>query len=478
MAFKIASIFRENHPQGRFGKIFRLFLGSGGTFSMALLLAPFLVQRVEGFPLKMTPGHGVEDMEIRDLLQSIAQPIMQKIPALRQTEFYILANDQFNAFAIEHGSLFHPSLLDAPCVFLHTGVIEREDLGALVLVLFHELGHLAGKHMSHIKTAMSENFSHSLVPAALGCLVGGLTGSVLPAVLGLQMSQLRSFLSQLRYTRAHESAADAFAFKHMAALHWPIADGLKMMERHAKKEDLNYKNQYLLTHPFFTDRARAIPHYFKKEGEFPQDLRQKFERVKIKVVAFSAPLAKVDSLIEQTPVAEKNKNYGRAIAAYRQGKTPQALHLLSLFEGENLGADAYTCELRAQILLTQGRTQEALGAINQALGLSPKNIHLLLQKSFVLLSLPQGAPEVVALLEPWVSRYGHWDALWHWLGKAYAQVGNRGRMEICLAERYALLQKWSQAEYHLSLGQKLLSPQDPYRQRGQDLRHHMKESKR
>jgi predicted Zn-dependent protease len=439
-----------------------------------LILGIFIGAQVQAFPLKMASGNLVEDWEIKDLLNSIAGPVIQKNPSLRQTQFFILSNHEFNAFAIEHASLFHPGFLDAPCVFLHTGVIEREDLGTLVLVLFHELGHLSGKHMTHIKTAMDANFGNNLAPMALGCLLGGLTGSLLPVLIGPHLSQMKSFLAQLRYTRGHESSADAFAFKNMAALNWPIADGLKMMMRHAKKEDLNYKTQYMRSHPFFADRARASERYFQKKGSFPQTLQIAFDKVKIKVIAFSADLSQVESYVEQANVSPKIKNYGRAIAAYRQGKTNQALTLLGTFERENGGLTQHTAELRSQILFAHGRSQEALSSINMALSFSPKNIIFLIQKSLILLSMPNRFAEVIPILEPLVAVHGHQEALWYWLGKAYERSGNKGRMHVCLAEHYAIGQKWAQAEHHIRSGQKMLTPRDPYLQRSKDLLCHIK----
>lgn len=446
--------------------------------SFLWILGALIGTAVQAFPLKMASGNVIEDLETKDLLDTIARPVLAKTPSLRKTQFFILSHTQFNAFAIEHASLFHPGFLDVPCVFVHTGVIEREDLGTLVLVLFHELGHLAGKHMSHLKTAMDENFGNSLAPAALGCLLGGLTGSLLPVLLGPYLSQMNAFVTQLRYTRGHESSADTFAFKNMAALNWPIADGLKMMMRHAQKEDLNYKTQYMNSHPFFTDRARAAQHYFEKTGTFPETLRTAFEKVKIKIIAFSSALSHIDGCVERALVSPKIKNYGRAIAAYRQGKTHQALTLLSTFEQDNGGVTAYTAELRSQILFANGRTEEALKAIHTALSFAPKNIGFLVQKSLMLLSIPQRFSEVIAILEPLVSSHAHHEALWYWLGMAYERAGNKGRMNICLAERYALMQKWSQSEHCLRLGQKYLTANDSYWQRSKDLLDHIKARKK
>jgi predicted Zn-dependent protease len=116
--------------------------------------------------------------------------------------------------------------------------------------------------------------------------------------------------------------------------------------------------------------------------------------------------------------------------------------------------------------------------MDNALSFSPKNISLLLQKSFILSNLPHGSKDVVRILEPLVSTHGHYDALWHWLGKAYATMGHTGRMEMCLAERYSIMQKWSQAEFHIRRAQKLLPQNDPYHQRSKDLLHHIKKCKK
>jgi predicted Zn-dependent protease len=432
-----------------------------------------------GFPLKMGAGALIEDSEIQNLFRLLSDSLIKKNPELSKVQFYVISDGSFNAFAVPHCSLIHPSFSDHPGIFFHTAVLERESLGTVILVLFHEFGHIYGKHSEFFKTYNDNNFFQKLLPTALGCILGGITASLTPILLGLHASGVRSLLSQMRYSRSHESAADSFAFRNLMALNWPVADGLKMLECNARKEHHEYNDLYIRSHPFFEDRARACRQiYPNSTGTFPEHLHAAFEKAKIKLVAFLSPIAGVDACIEGARVPAKIKNYGRAIAAYRQGKTDRALNLLSAFEQDHHGGDAYTWELRSQILFTDGRTAAALKAINKALDFTPKNYNLLIQKSIILLSKPDGFKEVISILDPLKMLYSRHVHLWHWLGMAYSKAGNKGRTQICLAEQSAIMQQWSKAEQHIKLAQTHLSPQDPYFQRSKDLLMHIKDHKK
>jgi predicted Zn-dependent protease len=263
----------------------------------------------------------------------------------------------------------------------------------------------------------------------------------------------------------------------MLALNWPTTGALNMMLRHARKESLNYKSLYTRSHPFFADRAKALQNHAQSKNIFPQELTRAFQKIKIKVIAFSSPLHTVDSVINDAPIDDAIKPYGRAIAAYRHGKTEKALRLIDDFEQKNGGKTKYTYELRSEILLTAGRAQQSLEAMNGALAVDPKNLNFVIQKAVILFHLKRFS-EMITLLQPMLSTHAHKDALWYWLGLAYERTNNKGRMYVCLAERYALMQEWAKAKHYLVLSQKVLPKTDEFAQRRNDLIFHIKENKK
>ncbi len=161
--------------------------------------------------------------------------------ALRATT---LRDDEANAFALPGGE-----------TFVLTGLADRlrGDDDALRGVLAHELGHAARRH------GVRSMVRARVYPLALATLFGGLGD------LSLSLVGAASSLEGLRYSRAMEDEADAFAVE-LLGRRGESAEGLARFLESLERAPVP---TVLSTHPESAARARAIRSRTRRGGSAP-----------------------------------------------------------------------------------------------------------------------------------------------------------------------------------------------------------------
>ena len=397
----------------------------------------------------------MEDSEVSHFLETIIDPVRKKNKRTRPVKVHLLMNRQFNAFAI-----------DKPVIFLHVGVIERNDLGGLVSVLLHEMGHIAGHHVFKMKDSQREGLKKGLASTALACILGGVTGSLVPVLAGLDVMMMGATSSMMRHSRDHEYFADAFAVRALRDNGWPTGVFLDLMKEMSLRDSPNYP-AYLRTHPFSLDRLAAAKRVGNHEGCFPQSMREGFDKIKMKILAYCLPLDQVMARVQNASVKEAFKDYGCAIVAYRSGQLDKALSHLEKFECSSGGRSPYTEELRAQILLEKRQLDKALIAIQSSCESHPRDIHFALLKARILFEMGR-FKELVSLLESHAQEHRKNYDLWYWLGKGYDGLGRRERSCICQGEGAVLVGQYDLAMKCIRRAGNLAA-EDPYSIRRQEL---------
>lgn len=161
--------------------------------------------------------------------------------------------------------------------------------------------------------------------------------------------------------------------------------------------------------------------------------------------------------------------YGRAIVAYRRGQKDHALHYLGIFEHANGGPDAFTWELRAQILANHGAVDLALHAMDRALSLQPQNPFFAFFKARLLWQMAhtcQGtqkkicSQQALALLHPLTHHLLLRALAWQMLAKMYGIMQAPGRVKACLAEEASAKQQWPLAAHYAEEALKRLPASD------------------
>lgn len=373
----------------------------------------------------------IRDAEIENTIGRMTAPLLQAAGIGPRAVTIRLVNDQaLNAFATTEMR-----------IFLNTGLVLRaREPSELIGVIAHEVGHLAGGHLLRLKDQMLQAQVTSLLGALAGAAVGAASGRPdvgAAVVLGSGHAATREFLS---FTRAQESAADAFAMRVLDATGQSAAGLLRFFHELQGQEALLSSGQdpYLRTHPLTRVRIDALAHHVEvsphsKAPPSPAQ-REAFARMQAKLNAFLLPSTRALALYPPTDASIAGR-YGRAIAHYRRADLAQALPLINGLIEER-PRDPYFFELKGQMLFENQRLPEAAAAYDSAARLAPTEPLILTSYAHVLLELgdPARLPEARAALEAALGIEPDNPFAWRQLATAYGKAGDTAMAAYALAE--------------------------------------------
>ena len=404
----------------------------------------------------------LRDPDIEYGLSRIAAPILRAAGlSSSNTRIYLVNDQKFNAFVIDHNS-----------IFLNSGLINKiEDVEVLQAVIAHEAAHIANGHLARRRA----NFRSARSAAGLGLLLGAIAAAAgggaeaaAGVVVGTQNSALRSFLS---HTRAEEASADRSAAGYLSAAGVSPKGLVKLHQAFSGQELLSASRQdpYTRSHPLSRDRMRAAEAYVAAYGDTSKrdpDAEYWYARVRGKVTAFTrSPKWTIRRIRE-----EKFKDVRlmrEAVAYHRQNDMRKALKAINQTLSLR-GADPYYLELKGQILMENRRWNEALSAYRRASELAPKNALIL--GGYGRVQLASGQPKsALSAMERARARDFRDSRLLRDMSLAYAKLGQNGMAAVVTAERYALLGRMDDAGLHAKRAVALLPRGSAAWRRAQDV---------
>ncbi|MEM9212832.1 MAG: M48 family metalloprotease [Cyanobacteria bacterium P01_F01_bin.150] len=178
----------------------------------------------------------IEDEVVLDYVNDIGQDLAELGGRTEfEYEFYVVAEDELNAFALPGGK-----------IFINAGAITRTDTGAeLAGLIAHELAHAILSHGFQQVTR------------------GNLTANVLQAV---PYGGLVTNLTVLRYSRDMERQADRLGTRLLASSPY-AADGLRNLMQTLLDESGNSSRfDWLSTHPDTPERIRNLERLIERNG--------------------------------------------------------------------------------------------------------------------------------------------------------------------------------------------------------------------
>src|SRR5215471_4596636 len=155
----------------------------------------------------------IRDAEIEQLLRDYTRPVLHAAGLAQRNIRVVIINDRtFNAFVI-----------DAKRIFVNAGALmDAETPNQIIGVLSHETGHIAGGHLSKMRselanaqTAMIIGMLLGIGAAAAGARSGQVGGN--PALAAMTAPQSLITRSLLAYARAQEEQADRAGVKFLNA---------------------------------------------------------------------------------------------------------------------------------------------------------------------------------------------------------------------------------------------------------------------
>jgi predicted Zn-dependent protease len=400
----------------------------------------------------------IRDSEIENTIRTFAAPVFQAA-GLDPTsiQVYIVKDPSLNAFVAGGQKLF-----------LYTGLLmQSEDPGALIGVIAHETGHIAGGHLSQTRDALAASSAQQILAAVVGAAAAVATkrGDVGAAVaLGGHTLGQSSFL---HYSRTQEGAADSAAMRYLDATQQSAKGLFGFLNTMADQELLSTRHQqpYLLTHPLTRDRLNALEAHISRskysEKPFPIQYMEMHDRLRAKLKAFLDPPSRTLRLFKESDTSVAAR-YARAIAYYRRPDLDKALPIMESLITEH-PHDPFFLELKGQILFENGRAAEALAPYQDAVKIVPSAPLLRLQLARVQLEMndPTLLDPAIANLRAALQTEPRSLSVWRNLAIGYGRKGDMGMSALAQAEEAYIRGKKTDARYHAEKAKKLLPAGSP-----------------
>jgi predicted Zn-dependent protease len=169
------------------------------------------------------------------------------VAAARPTPFdvrwYVVEDEELNAFAIPGGS-----------IYVNTGLIAKvQHADELVGVLAHELGHVTARHVAQ---NVRRQRNTGLIATIFTFVVAILTGNPYLANAGDLVSQIAGIAYLNTFTRDFEREADALGLETLVKSGWNPEGMTRLFETLKKEGGGGGGPQFLMSHPATDERIQ------------------------------------------------------------------------------------------------------------------------------------------------------------------------------------------------------------------------------
>ena len=306
----------------------------------------------------------VTNPEVERYIDRIGQRILSTMgPQPFDYRFFVIQDDQLNAFAVPGGS-----------IFFFTGLIEKTKTTSEVAgVLGHEITHVKGHHMAR----QSGPDAISLL-GLLGAFLLARTGSGSGGQAAGAVGQAIAATRQIAYSRQLEMEADTLGVRYMSAAGFDPKGSLGFLKTLDQERALNPIDfpAYMMTHPVTQERIANTELVIRSLGKTEIKVEQADLLKKIQVIIrierrdSDAVLAEYDKLVRQNPENAESLHL-LGVAQQLTGQLAQAKQ--NYEKARRLSLENPDLDRDMGRLYTQtGEYALALAAFNQALAQEPK----------------------------------------------------------------------------------------------------------
>ena len=303
----------------------------------------------------------LDDPDIAQYINKLGQQVLAVAgPQYFDYHFFVVKNDQFNAFAAPSG-----------LIFFNSGLIKTmQSENQLLSVLAHEIAHVVSRHLSD-RIAKQEKVSTASLLFGLDSLAvcnPALTQGLFSGALA------ENQLAGLNFSRQDEEQADRLAFGWLTIMgRNPTAmeSMLKTMRRITR-----YRSEqlppYLLTHPNPEARLDYVQSLLELERSkigkkpFPENLGTfPFLRFKYRVLSQSVDPEDLRAHYANTLASTEDSvqvamaHYGLALLSAQENKFQEAQKHLAIVRNEFPGRDILKVDLAA-LYIDAGELEKAV----------------------------------------------------------------------------------------------------------------------
>ncbi|MBX3457661.1 MAG: M48 family metalloprotease [Candidatus Paracaedibacteraceae bacterium] len=433
------------------------------------LIALLIIPQISYAVIEFKQGSVIVDDEIEELLSDWITSLF-KVAGLKdhKPKIYLVVNPEINAAATVGGVIMIQSGLIAKC----------ENASQLLGVLAHEVGHIAGGHVSRIDQAATE----ALIPAGAALILGGAlalaTGNPSLLAAGIYGGGHVFERGMLKFSRTQESSADQAAMKYLDQLGWGVT-GMRDFFKIIDEKMALYAQQlspYAMSHPMTSERIKAVDDHAKLHPNQtpPAAIEANFQRLRAKVLGFFDDPRSLLQNLGRKKLSAEGQQYAKAIALYRLGRYPEALSELdSLIKSTNSG---WYHEMKGQILFDTGKIPESIQCLETASKSRPKAKYLRVMLAHAILESkdPNRAMKAKAILIPITQKDPDNAFAFRLLAIAEGNSNNPGLASLAIAEEAYAKGDIDLTRSKVTQAIKELRKGTPSHQRALDLQHEMK----
>ena len=407
----------------------------------------------------------VRDAEIENTIRAYAAPLFGAAGLSNDAISVHLVNDRvLNAF-----------VAGGQRIFVNTGLLIRAERPAQVIgVLAHEIGHISGGHLARLSDAIDTASTAMILSLLFGAAaaVAGSGEAATAAVLGGQHVAERNLLA---FSRAQESAADQAGAGFLEQTNQSASGLIEFLRIIGSQDALMYDRQdpYARTHPMTPERVAALESRMSRSParnakDTPENI-ERFKRMKAKLIGY---LDGLPATLRQYPESDTSLygRYARAFAYFRaldfKRAEAETDALIQLYPN-----DPYFRELKADILLNQGKVADSLPPIREAHRLAPNEPLLTFGVGQRLVALEGNSqlPEAIGMLKQVTAVEPDNSAAWQQLAVAYGRNNDIGMASLASAERYLISGTYRDAIGQAERASRLMKEGTPGWLRAQDI---------
>jgi predicted Zn-dependent protease len=444
-----------NSPLARIARLFMLAL----MLSMSIV-QPALAQQDDSGPSEL------RDTETELMFKQMATPLIVAAGLDPNSVKVALLNDpEINAF-----------VATGQTVYVQSGLLEAcDNVNQLQGVVAHELGHVVAGDSIRSGEGVKQATGIEILSLLLGA-VAIAAGAGPDAGVGIMQAGQRAALGEfLAFTRAQEATADASGARFLSKA-GISGKGLLDFFNKLQNEEYRYaiysKDSFDTNHPLTRERIQALQQKLQADPAYnkPIDpaLEARFERVKAKLLGYIDPKQAVIKYPEtdQSVPAHYARAYAYHLGGYPQKAEAEADALLA-----KDAHDPFFLELKGQILLEDGKPNQAIAPLREAVQRSNEApmIAAMLGHALVATEDPKNFQEAKQILKVAVSRDNEDPFAWYQLGIIYDREGDDARAALATAERSNLQNDPKMALASANMAMKGIPPGTPDYLRAQDI---------
>jgi beta-barrel assembly-enhancing protease len=372
--------------------------------------------------------------------------------------FFVIEDNQLNAFAVPGGS-----------IYFYSGLIERaKSTSEVAGVLGHEIIHIKGRHMAR---SSGPDATSLLSLLAMVLLARNGQGAQAAGVVGQAISATR----QIAYSRQLELEADTLGARYMAAAGFDPQGAMAFLKTLDEDRVLNPINvpAYLMSHPVTQERVANMQQVIRSLGNVIAKVEEPDSLKKIQIILRmerrdEAVVAEYEKLASQHP-NNGEMHYLLGFSRHLKGQLNQAQE--SYARARELAPDNPGLLRDLGKLHTQrGNTEQAEAALRRSLELQPQEPLTYLYLG----ELYEKRNDYRSAVGAYLNAHNLsplWDKPAHLLGAAYGKLDRLGDAYYYLGRSLLLQDEDEKALAALEKAVKITGPDSP---RGQLMREELK----